>query len=110
MPCFYLQISMSFGVLSIFCPTQCESLAFWSLQSGHPLLQGEVFHWTMSLGASIAESSNFFTTAGGMSLPGMCAEWRSHAQEAQSTHNRVAVAAQLEATLTSFGVLAPRTL
>ncbi len=87
-----------------------HSMAFWSPQGGHALVQGEVFHWTVSLGASIAESSNFFTTAGGMSLPGMCAEWRRHAQEAQSTHDRVAVAAQLEATLTSFGVLAPRTL
>ncbi|KAK9825271.1 hypothetical protein WJX74_004617 [Apatococcus lobatus] len=90
----------SSGIRIIFQPPGCMVVT----------LPGEVFHWTMSLGASIAESSNFFTTAGGMSLPGMCAEWRSHAQEAQSTHNRVAVAAQLEATLTSFGVLAPRTL
>ncbi len=97
-------------MLSPFRPWQCESVAFWSLQSGQPLLQGEVFHWTISLGASIADSANFFTTAGGMSLPGMCADWRRHAREAQSTHERVAVAAQLEATLTSYGVLAPRTL
>ncbi|KAK9862313.1 hypothetical protein WJX84_007617 [Apatococcus fuscideae] len=66
---------------------------------------GEVFHWTISLGASIAESSNFFTTAGGTSLPCMCDAWLRHAQEAQSTHSRIDVAAQLAVTLTAFGEL-----
>ena len=73
------------------------------------ILQGEVFHWTISLGASIAESSNFFTTAGGTSLACLWRAWQSHAQEAASTHGRVDVAGRLADTLTSFGVLNRRT-
>ncbi|KAK9868275.1 hypothetical protein WJX84_012355 [Apatococcus fuscideae] len=59
----------SSGIRIIFQPPGCMVVT----------LPGEVFHWTMSLGASIAESSNFFTTAGGMSLPGIHAMKRAKA-------------------------------
>lgn len=68
-------------------------------------VQGEVFHWTISLGASIAESLNFFTTAGSTSLACLWSAWQRHAQEAASTHGRDDVAGRLADALTSFGVL-----
>lgn len=40
-------------------------------------MPGEVYHWTVSLGFSLAEAANFFTSAN-MSLEKMVSQWRSH--------------------------------
>ena len=80
-----------FGNLGVLVPHKAEGILpqITACFSHAANLQGEVFHWTISLGASIAESSNFFITAGGTSLACLWSAWQSHAQEAASTHGRL---------------------
>lgn len=47
-------------------------------------MPGEVIHWTVSMGFSLCEASNFFSSAGGLGAEEMFSSWTKHAQEACS--------------------------
>ena len=74
-------------------------------EDGSDRLQGEVYHWTVSLGSSIAEASNFFTTAAGADVRATFAAWQAHVKEAGVEDERERMAASLHASMTEFGVI-----